>query len=196
VKSSRKHLNALLLALPLLMFMASSVEEEHQVSDPMVFVGKVVNFVVLFGGLGFLLSKPLKKFLESRGQEIDRSIRETRESREASEARLEEAGRRLEVLTGEMDQVQSEAENQGRVEKKRIIGQAQEEARRLKQLAQQEIGLVSQTVTRELREYAAGLATEQARERIRAKMTPERQAQMIDNSIDRLERLYEKSSSD
>jgi F0F1-type ATP synthase membrane subunit b/b' len=51
-------------------------------------------------------------------------------------------------------------------------------------------------VTRELREYAAGLATEKARERILAKMTPERQARLIDSSIERLERLYEKSGSD
>lgn len=196
MKPNRKYLVVLLLALPLMMFMTSAVEEEHHETDPMVFVGKVVNFVVLFGGLGFLLFKPLRKFLENRGRDIDRSIRETNESRQASESRLEEARNRLEELTGEIGQIQSEAEEQGRVEKERILGHAQEEARRLKQLAHQEIGLVSQAVTRELREYAAGLATEKARERILAKMTPERQARLIDSSIERLERLYEKSGSD
>ncbi len=196
MKPNRKHLAVLLLALPLMMFMTSAVEEEHHETDPMAFVGKVVNFVVLFGGLGFLLFKPLRKFLENRGRDIDRSIRETHESRQASEARLEEARNRLEELTGEIGQIQSEAEELGRVEKERILGHAQEEARRLKQLAHQEIGLVSQAVARELREYAAGLATEKARESILAKMTPERQARLIDSSIERLERLYEISGSD
>lgn len=187
---------ALLLALPLLMFMTSAVEEEQHGTDSMAFAGKVVNFVVLFGGLGFLLFKPLKRFLENRGRNIDRSIREARESRKASEVRLKEARTRLEELTGEIARIRSDAEKQGRMEKERIITQSRDDAGKLKQQAQQEIGLVSQSVMRELREYAAQLATEQARERILAKMTPELQARLIDSSIERLTRLYEKSGSD
>jgi len=187
---------ALLLALPLLMFMTSAVEEEQHGTDSMAFAGKVVNFVVLFGGLGFLLFKPLKRFLENRGRNIDRSIREARESRKASEVRLKEARTRLEELTGEIARIRSDAEKQGRMEKERIITQSRDDAGKLKQQAQQEIGLVSQSVMRELREYAAQLATEQARERILAKMTPELQARLIDSAIERLTRLYEKSGSD
>lgn len=193
MKHLRKHLLALLLVLPLLVFMSG--EEEHNGSNPMEFVGKVVNFVILFGGLGLLLHKPLKKFLEDRGRKIVRSIKDTRESRKASEARLEEARERLEKLTGEIARIRSEANERGQAEKEGIVGRAREEAERLQQLAQQEIGLISQSVTRELREYAAGLATDQARERIRARLTPERQARLIDRSIQRLERLYEKSGT-
>jgi F-type H+-transporting ATPase subunit b len=193
VRHPRGHLILILLTLPALMFMSG--EEEDHGSNPMEFVGKVVNFVVLFGGLGFLLYKPLRKFLEGRGQEIARSIQDTNAARKDAEARLGEARGRLEELNGEITRIRTDAEERGRAEKDGIIGRAREEAERLQQLAQQEIGLVSQSVTRELREYAAGLATEQARERIRARLTPESQARLIDRSIERLERLYEKSSS-
>ncbi len=189
----RRHLVALLLVLPLLMFMSS--EGEDHGSDPMEMVGKIVNFVVLFGGLGFLLNRPLRKFLEKRGLGIERSIKDTREARKASEARLEEARGRLEELTGEIARIRSDAEERGQADKEGIVDRARLESERLQQLAQQEIVLISQSVTRELREYAAGLATEQAREKIRARLTADRQAALIDRSIQRLESLYEKSGS-
>jgi F-type H+-transporting ATPase subunit b len=193
VKQLRRPIVLILLVLPALMFMSS--EEEHHESNPMEFVGKIVNFVILFGGLGFLLYKPLKKFLEGRGLEIERSIKDTNETRRASEARLEEARIRVEELNGEIASMRSEAEARGKADKEGIVDRARQEADRLQQLAHQEIGLISQNVTRELREYAAGLATDQARERIRARLTPEHQARLIDRSIDKLESLYEKSGS-
>ncbi len=193
MKKPRRPLLLILLVLPTLMFMSS--EEEVHGSNSMEFLGKVVNFVILFGGLGFLMYKPLKKFLEGRGREIERSIKDTNETRKASEARLGEARVRLEELTGEIERIRSEADERGQAEKEGIIGRAREEAERLKLLAQQEIGLISQSVTRELREYAAGLATDQARERIRARLTSESQARLIDRSIERLESLYEKPGS-
>ena len=189
----RRPLVLILLVLPALMFMSS--EEEHHGSNPMEFVGKIVNFVVLFGGLGFLLYKPLRRFLVGRGLEIERSIQDTSETRRASEARLEEARIRVEELNGEIASMRSEAEARGKADKEGIVDRARQEADRLQQLAHQEIGLISQGVTRELREYAAGLATDQARERIRARLTPEHQARLIDRSISKLESLYEKSGS-
>jgi F-type H+-transporting ATPase subunit b len=191
---SAKSLLLLLAVLPGLMFMA--VEEEHHGADPMAFVGKVVNFVVLFGGLGLLLYKPLSKYLGTRGAAIDRTLRETRESRRKAEARLQEARSRLDALAGEIARIREEADSLGTEEKNRILAEAELEADRLQQLAHKEIELVSQHVKRDLRRYAAELATRRARERLQARMTPERHTLLIDQSISRLERLYEKSGSD
>ena len=190
---SRKHLLLLVLVLPLLMFMTE--EEGHHESDPMAFVGKVVNFVVLFGGLGFLLYKPLTKYLTNRGREIDRTIRETRDARQSAEARLQETLTRLDELTGELAEIQQEAENRGKKEKESVIAASRVEAERLRELSKQEIGLVSQNVKRELREYAADLATEGARRRLLARMTPQVHTELIDKSIERLGHLYEKSGT-
>jgi F-type H+-transporting ATPase subunit b len=190
---SRKHLLLLLLVLPLLVFMTE--EEGSHESDPMAFVGKVVNFVVLFGGLGFLLYKPLTKFLTNRGQEIDRSIRETREARQSAEARLQETLTRLDELTGELAEIQKGAESQGQKEKEAVIATSRVEAERLRELSRQEIRLVSQNVKRELREYAANLATEGARRRLLAKMTSKIHTELIDKSITRLGHLHEESGT-
>lgn len=190
---SRKHLLLLVLVLPLLIFMAE--EEAHHESDPMAFVGKVVNFVVLFGGLGFLLYKPLTKYLTTRGQEIDRSIRDTKAARESAEAKLQETLSRLDELTGELAEIQQEAERKGQQEKETVIEASRAEAERLRELSRQEIGLVSQNIKRELRAYAADLATEGARGRLMARMTPDVHSRLIDRSIERIGHLYEESGS-
>jgi F-type H+-transporting ATPase subunit b len=181
------------LVLPALMF-ATGAEEDHS-SDPMAFWGKVINFVILFGGLGLLLAKPLRRYLGKRGEGISRTIRDTRESRDKAEARLQETHKRLEDLTGEIARIQKEAESQGQQGKTNILERAQEDSERLKKLAQEEMGLISKSLTRELREYTADLAIEKAQERLQKSLTPERQARLIDHSIESLERLYEKSGS-
>ncbi len=193
MRPSKKQVLVLLLVLPVLMFMTG--EEADHGSDPKAFWGKVVNFVVLFGGLGFLLAKPLRKYLGERGENIGRTIRDTRESREKAEARLQETYKRLEDLTGEIARIREEAGSQGRQEKTRMLKQAREESGRLKKLALEEMGLISKSLTRELREYTADLAMEKARERLKKSLTPERQSLLIDHSIERLERLYEKSGT-
>ena len=193
MRQSKKHLLILLLVLPALMF-ATGAEEDHS-SDPMAFWGKVINFVILFGGLGLLLAKPLRRYLGKRGEGISRTIRDTRESRDKAEARLQETHKRLEDLTGEIARIQKEAESQGQQGKTNILERAREDSERLKKLAQEEMGLISKSLTRELREYTADLAIEKAQERLQKSLTPERQALLIDHSIESLERLYEKSGS-
>ncbi len=73
----------ILLLLPFFLFL--SPEEESHASPLIGYLAKIFNFLVLFGGLGFMLRKPIKNFLESRGQEIDTSIKEAKKERKESE---------------------------------------------------------------------------------------------------------------
>jgi F0F1-type ATP synthase membrane subunit b/b' len=84
--SPRKSIPLVLFLLPFFLFFAS--EEEHHEANPAEFIGKVVNFFILFGGLTYLLYKPVRKFLEGRSKEISHSIQESRESRQDAEMRL------------------------------------------------------------------------------------------------------------
>jgi F-type H+-transporting ATPase subunit b len=189
----RKFILILLLVLPLFLFMAE--DEEHQTSGSGEFLGKVVNFVLLFGGLTLLLRKPLRKFLDSRGKEIAQKLKQTRTIREEAEADLTKVQGRLDELSQEIQEMNQEAEGEGKGQKDQILVEARAEAERLKSLAQQEIETLSQQGGRELRAYAAELATLRAEERINDRITPKDQTQLIDESIERLERLHEESGS-
>ena len=190
--TTRHRIALILIILPLFLFMSS--EEEHHAANPMEFVGKVVNFLVLLGGLVYLLYRPAKKFLEERAVTIDRSLRDARESRGEAESTLEESRRRLHELSREISQMDEDALAAGQEERDQIIVQANEAAARIKDQTQLEIDMLSRASVKELKEYAVAMAAEQAMVRIREKLTDRDHAQLIDKSIERLEKLHEKAS--
>jgi len=181
------------LVLPFLLFM--SVEEEHQNSNTMAFIAKVVNFLILFGGLAYLLRKPIKKFLEDRAVQIDTTIRDVEESRHGAEIDLEKTEKRVNELSQEVEELREKAGLEGEKEKERIIRAAKVEGERMKEAAQQEIELISKAGIKGLKEFAMSLASAEALERIEKQLTPEKHTRLIDDAIERLEILYEKSSS-
>jgi len=190
----KKRIWMILLALPFFLFM--STEEGQHKEDSMAFAGKVVNFVVLFGGLTFLLYKPARNFLAERGKTIEQTIKEASLNRQDAEAKFKKTQIRLKELEVETARMRREAESDGKAEGERIIKLARQETERLKQLALQEIEVISKLGIRELKEYAAGLAMRQAEKSIIEKITNKDHKLLIDKSIERLEDIYEKSSID
>jgi F-type H+-transporting ATPase subunit b len=182
------------IVLPFLLFM--SVEDKHHDSNPMAFIAKVVNFLILFGGLAYVLRKPIKQFLEGRAAEIDTTMRGAEESRHGAEKDLEQTAKRLHELSQEVEELKDKAVLEGQREKDRIIRVTQEEGARMKEAVQQEIEMISRAGIRGLKEFAVTLAAAEALERIQKRLTPEKHTRLIDDSIERLENLYEKSRSD
>jgi F-type H+-transporting ATPase subunit b len=162
------------------------------VSATMDFLGKLVNFLILFGGLGFVLRKPLKAMLAKRSADIGDAIREGEEARAGAEAKAGESRAKLSGLEEEVRRLKVAAEEEGRRETERIARSAGEEAERLKKFTRQEVEEQVRRGVRELKTYAAARATDLARERIRKRLTPEVQAALIDKSIDRLSDIHEK----
>jgi F-type H+-transporting ATPase subunit b len=189
-----RKLAALLLILVPLFLGAASAEENHR--SPLAdYLGKTVNFILLFGGLGFLLAKPLRAFLEARASGLKAAMEEAEASRKEAEARLAAIRRRLDGLDQEVDQVKKGGELEGRREMERILEQARREAEKLTAFAGQEIRHQGQEAVRELRAYAAGLAVSLAGTRIEDRLTPEVHSRLIDESIGDIGKLHEKSYS-
>ena len=132
---------------------------------------------------------------DARGREIEHNMKETADNRRAAEGRLNDARRRKDELTREISSIRDEAESQGGREKERILAETESEAQRLKNQATQDIETLSRYGVSELRAFAAALATRRAGQRIRERLTPDDHSRLIDQSIERLEKLYEKPSS-
>jgi len=164
-----------------------------EVSAGMDFLGKVVNALVLFGGLAFVLRKPLKAMLTKRTVDVGESIRLAETGRTEAEAKAAESRNGLAGLEGEVRGLKAEAEEAGKHEAARISRAAVDEAERLKKFTRQELDEQLRQSVGELKAYAAARATDIARERIRKRLTPETQAVLNDKSIDRLSKLHEKS---
>ena len=181
----------ILLLLPFFLFLSTEKEESH--ASPLVgYLGKVLNFLVLFGGLGFLLRKPLLSFLERRGQEIDSTIKEAEKEREETGKKYKHVQGRLQKLKRELEEIRKDAEEEGKKRKESILQEAEKEAERIKNFTRQEIEMFYQTKVHELKAQTAELATGLAMMNIKAKMTPKSQSLLIDLSIDKLEDFCDK----
>jgi len=184
----------ILFVLPAFVFMASS--EEHSSSNLLPFLGKTLNFVILFGGLAYFLYRPLRNYLQKRSLEIKQSLEEAENSKKEAEERLKETKAQLEALGERIEQIKKEAKSTGQKEKERIISKAKKEAERIKHLSQQEIELLVEGGIRELKEYTIEMATILARERIKKRMTAKDHSLLMDKCIERLSELDENSNTD
>lgn len=187
----KKRALVVLLVLPLLLGLA--VEEEESHSSPVLgYLGKVFNFLVLFGALIFFLRKPIGDLLQRRAREIDSTIAEARQSREEMEELVRRAEERLVKLEEETLKIRTEAQEEGIKLKARILQAGEREASKIKDWSRQEIDYLFQAMVRELKAQAAEKATALARRNIEEKMTPDHQKLILDRSIEKLEGMYEK----
>jgi len=191
--TARKPFLPVLLAVPLLLFM--SPEEGGHVSATMDFLGKLVNFLILFGGLAFVMRKPVKAMLAKRTVDVAETIRQAEAARAGAETRAGESRAKVAGLEEEVRGLKTAAEEEARRQTERIARAAAEEAERLKKFTRQELEEQVRRGVLELKSFAAARATDLARERIRKRLTPEAQAALIDKSIDRLTDLHEKPFS-
>jgi len=192
MKTQRRKIFLIFLLLPFFISMVSA-DEEHS-SNMRDFIGKTINFIVLFGGLTYFLFKPIRNFLQKRSQEIEQGLKDAEDAQKEAELKLREAKARLATLEDEIEKLKKDAEIEGRKEKERVIQLAQQEAERIKYFAKQEIEMLMRGGIQDLKEYTAGLAATLAEERIRKKISPEDQSFFIDKSIEKLDELYEKSN--
>ncbi len=155
------------------------------------FLGKLVNFLLLFGGLTIVLRKPVKAMLAQRTKDVGDSLFRAGTGRAEAEGRALESRDKLAGLGAEIERLKAQADDEGRKEAERIAQAAVAEAERLKKLTRQELDEQLRRSVGEIKAYAAGRATALARERIRARLTPESQSALIDRSIERLAHLHE-----
>jgi len=182
------------LLTPLFLFMVS--EEGGEAAGKSDFLGKVINFVVLFGGLAYLLSKPLHNYLRKRSEGIRRALDEAHGARLDAEMKLREVQKKLGLLEDEVGRIIKAAESDGFRAKENIKVLADKEAERIKTFAQQEIDMQLRAGRQELKEYTAELAAALAEARLKEKITGQGHSRLIDKSIDKLAELYEKPSPD
>jgi len=184
----------ILLIVPFLLFM-SFAEESHP-SQTKDFLGKLLNFLLLFGGLAYVLRKPLGKFLQERSDSLEQALRGAKESHEEAAEKLNQVESRLRKLDEEIEKMQQEAEAVGQSLHQHVLEEAKQAADRLKHFASQEIEMLTQDAIREIKEYTGALAADLAQQRIQDRMTEEFHSSLIDKSIKRIEKLHEKSNSD
>ena len=125
-------------------------------------VFEVGNFALLAIGVGFLMAKILPKTFRDRSSAIQKHLLEARVATEQANVRLNSVEERLSKLDEQIAGMKTQAEKDAAVDEARIRASVEEEKRKILAAADGEIAAASQHAQRQLQQYAAELAIEQA----------------------------------
>ncbi len=145
------------------------------------------NFLILFGGLGWLLHKPLGEFLETRAQAIREGLESGRRARESSQNRLSEIESRLSGLDEEIQSLKAQALEEAEEERTRILEGAKLEAQKILEIAHREIEGLKKSARLELKAHIAELAVKLAEEQLQKSVGSEENKRLVLQYLDSLE---------
>jgi len=122
----------------------------------------VANFLVLAALVGWFLLKTLPKTFRDRTSKIQRQLVEARTATEEAGARLSSVEERLSKLDSKIDALRAQAEKDSALDEQRIKATVEEEKQKILAAAEQEIAAATTQARRQIQQYAAELAIEQA----------------------------------
>jgi F-type H+-transporting ATPase subunit b len=122
----------------------------------------VANFVVLAVLVGWFLLKTLPKTFRNRTSSIQKNLVDARTTTEEANARLSSVEERLNKLDEQIAAMRAQAEKDSALDEQRIKASVEEDKQRILASAEQEIAAATALAQRQLQQYAAELAIDQA----------------------------------
>lgn len=159
----------------------------HHEESPLAIVWKWGNFLILFGGLGWYLRKPLREFLDSRSKAIEEGLSSGRKAEEEALKKLSEIEARLAHLDEEIKDLKGRALAEAEEEKAQILASARAEADKILDMARREIEGLKKSARLELKSHVAELAVKLAEERLKTSLTPEQNRKMVQQFLQTLD---------
>jgi len=161
---------------------------EGEVHEESIWISltRLLNFLILVGGLGYLLKTPLANYLARRSGEIRRNLVEAEELRARAGQQIAAIDRKLEQLPGELDALRTRGAQEIAAEEARIQAVAEAERQRLVEQTRREIDQQVRVARQALMREAADLAVGAAAERIRGELTPEGQLRLVERYADQV----------
>lgn len=145
---------------------------------------EVLNFAVLAIVVGGFLLKTMPKVFRNRSSAIQKELSEARSATEQASVRLNSVEERLAKLDDQIEQMKTQADTDAIGEERRFRAAAEEEKIKILAVAEQEIASATEQARRQLQQYAAGLAIDQAARRL--VITEETDRLLIRNFAQRL----------
>ncbi|MBL0714998.1 MAG: ATP synthase F0 subunit B [Desulfosarcina sp.] len=144
---------------------------------------RVLHFIILAGGLFFLLRKPLSQALNVRIEGIEEQLNDLESQKAEAEKQLAEYNQKFAQLEKEAGKIMAEYVRQGEDAKVRILKEAEESAEKLKIQAQKSIEGEFERARNELQTEVLGKALAKAEEIIKSKISAEDQEKLVDEYL-------------
>lgn len=144
------------------------------------FGAAAINFVLLVILLVRFGKRPIGNFLGDRRRVMERSINEAAEAKAKAEAVHEEYTARLAQLDTELEQLRADIARSAEEDKKQIIADAEETARRLRGETEALIDQHRKALTADVRREVVDAAVAAAEQALRGAVTPGDQQRLAD----------------
>ncbi len=133
----------------------------HHGFDWLGFFGKVFNSTVLFGGLYFLLRKPISSFLGQKASDVKTDIIEREKKIEEAKNNLSDILKRLELIEEDIKTLNDEAVKSGNAEKSKLKKTGELESKRIMEQSEEEINFKIESSIKGLKIRIAQLTVDQ-----------------------------------
>jgi F0F1-type ATP synthase membrane subunit b/b' len=138
-----------------------------------------LNFLLVFGGLAYLLARYGGGYFRGRAQTITASIREAAAEKAAAEQEFREAAEKITSLDQEIAQMRRVAAAESAVTAERVAESGRREISRIEQASRAEISAAQRAARLELKSVAGGMAVERASVLVRSRMDANRRAALF-----------------
>jgi F-type H+-transporting ATPase subunit b len=153
--------------------------EEGGAAKPDLEIWKWLNFLMLAGLIGWFAVKQGGPALAGRSKEIREGLAAGEKAKAEADARAKEVQAKLNNLQTEVAALRTTALAEREREATRIRQDFEREIARIQRQSEMEIDSAGKMARLELQSFAAKLAVELAEQKLRARMTPEVQAALL-----------------
>lgn len=165
---------------------AKATEAPDPVEAPVGTVFKWLNFIVVFGGLGYLIAKKAPAAFHARAEAIASGITSAAAAKAEAEAQLREAEAGLARLPADTVKMREAATREFAAESERLREAGKKEVARIEHAAEVEVDAARRAARLELREMAAQLASARAAEMVPKQITNTQSAALVKTFVDGL----------
>lgn len=144
----------------------------------------LLNFLILFGGVTFLVYKPVKKFIEKRQNEIKLQYEKNEQAKAEAEELHSEYLEKLAKAESEIMFQRSEAERSNHIIKENAISEASQKAEEIISRAEIESQDIKKETISGIKNKVADVAVTIAEALLEREISPEENEQIIDKCID------------
>lgn len=173
------------LAFPLL---AAEGAEPDPADSTTGLIFRWLNFVIVFGGIGYLIAKNGGAFFRGNAKEIASSILQAAAAKAEAQRELHEVEGKVERLDQDVVEMRAEARRSLDAEAERLQESGRAEIEKINHAAQEELAASERAAQQQVREVAASLAVERAAALVSSRMNTEIRARMFRSFLIQLEK--------
>jgi|SRR5882672_8334752 len=142
-----------------------------------------LNFLIVFGGIAYLIAKYGGSFFRGNAKAISASIREATAMKMEADRELREVETKIARLDQDVAEMREEARRNWAAESERLNTSAQAEIEKIAHAAREELAASERAAHQQVREMAASLAVERAAALVSSMMNTEVRSRMFQSFL-------------